>query len=107
MIQQVTAEQLRSRLAEPGRSPALLDVREPWEYDVCHIAGSTSIPMSQLLARLEELEPSRPTIVICHHGVRSQHVAAYLERCGFSDVMNLVGGVDAWARCVDPAMPTY
>lgn len=107
MIQQVTAAQLRSRLALPEEPPILLDVREPWEYEVCHIAGSRSIPMSQLLGRMEELQPACPTVVICHHGVRSQHVAAYLERCGFADVMNLVGGVDAWARTVDPSMPTY
>lgn len=107
MIHQVTAEQLSSRLGQPGELPVLLDVREPWEYEVCHITGSCSIPMSQLVARLEELQPARPTVVICHHGVRSQHVAAYLERCGFANVMNLVGGVDAWARTVDPSMPTY
>lgn len=107
MVRQLSAEELRSRLAGAAEPVVLLDVREPWEFEVCHIAGSRSLPMSQLLGRLQELQPGHPTVVICHHGVRSQRVAAYLAQAGFADVMNLVGGVDGWARSVDPSMPVY
>ena len=91
-----------------GREPvALLDVREPWEFEVCRIGGSRLVPLSQLPARLAELDPGRPTVVICHHGVRSLRAAAYLEHCGFGDVVNLSGGIDAWARTVDQGMAVY
>ena len=106
-MRHVSPAQLQSHLAQAAEQLTLLDVREPWEFDVCRIAGSRLVPMSQIVSRLGELDPQAPTVVICHHGVRSQRVAAYLERSGFGDVMNLVGGVDAWARTVDPAMPLY
>lgn len=106
-MRQVSPAQLRERLAAGASPTLLLDVREPWEFEVCRIPGSRLIPMSQIVARLGDLDPGAPTVVICHHGVRSQRVAAYLERCGFAEVMNLTGGVDAWARTVDPAMPIY
>jgi rhodanese-related sulfurtransferase len=63
--------------------------------------------MREVPARLEELDPAREVIAICHHGARSQQVALYLERNGFSKVHNLQGGVDAWSRTVDPAVPLY
>lgn len=106
-MRHVSPAQLQSHLAHGAEPPTLLDVREPWEFEVCRIAGSRLIPMSQLVARLGELDPKAPVVVICHHGVRSQRVAAYLERSGFIDVTNLVGGVDAWARTIDPTMPLY
>ena len=100
------AQELQSWLA--GRSNvALLDVREPWEFDVCRIEGSRLIPLAQLPARLAELDSDRTTVVICHHGVRSLRAASYLEHCGFGDVVNLTGGIDAWARTVDQAMAVY
>jgi rhodanese-related sulfurtransferase len=85
----------------------LLDVREPWELEICRIEGAERIPMRRIPASLHQLEPDRPVVVICHHGIRSQQVALYLERQGFSQVYNLQGGVDGWARDVDPTMPTY
>ena len=63
--------------------------------------------MEEIQARMCELDPSSETVVICHHGGRSMRVAMFLERQGFSSVHNLAGGVDAWARSVDPSMPTY
>ena len=100
------AGELQSWLAGRG-NVALLDVREPWEFDLCRIEGSRLIPLSQLPARLGELDPERTTVVICHHGVRSLRAASYLEHCGFGDVVNLTGGIDAWARTVDQAMAVY
>ncbi|MBL0142229.1 MAG: sulfurtransferase [Betaproteobacteria bacterium] len=101
------APELQSWLTSAPGPVALLDVREPWEFDVCRIAGSRLIPLSQLPSRLAELDPERPTVVICHHGVRSLRAAAYLEHCGFGDVVNLSGGIDAWARAVDRGMSVY
>jgi rhodanese-related sulfurtransferase len=63
--------------------------------------------MRELPARVVELDPERETVVICHHGVRSFHVGRFLEHSGFAHVINLTGGVDGWAKEVDPTMPTY
>jgi rhodanese-related sulfurtransferase len=101
------APELKAWLASDPGPVALLDVREPWEFEVCRIDGSRLIPLSQLPSRQGELDPGRPTVVICHHGVRSLRAAAYLEHCGFGDVVNLSGGIDAWARTVDSGMSVY
>lgn len=101
------APEVRTWLANESGPVALLDVREPWEFEVCRIEGSRLIPLSQLPARLNELDPARPTVVICHHGVRSLRAGAFLEHCGFEDVVNLSGGIDAWAKTVDPGMAVY
>lgn len=90
-----------------GHEPVLLDVREPWEWEVCRLPGAILIPMRELPARFAELNRDAETVVICHHGVRSYHAARYLETQGFGNVVNLSGGVAAWADEVDPAMPRY
>lgn len=92
---------------DAGHTPVLLDVREPWEWAVCRVPGAVLIPMRDLPARACELNSQAETVVICHHGVRSFHAARYLETLGFDDVVNLSGGVAAWADEVDPAMPRY
>jgi rhodanese-related sulfurtransferase len=104
----IAAAALNAWLADgTRRPPQLLDVREPWELQISRIAGSLHIPMGQIPARAAELDAQCDVVVICHHGARSAHVATYLEQQGFARVHNLVGGVDAWARSVDPAMPVY
>lgn len=104
----VSAPELAAWLADEQREqPVLLDVREPWEFKICSIADSQHVPMQAIPAKLGELDPERDIVCICHHGVRSLHVAMFLARQGFERVYNLTGGVDAWARQVDPAMPTY
>ncbi len=87
--------------------PLLLDVREPWEFDICRIDGSLNIPMGQIPQRLDELEDADEIVVICHHGIRSQQVIWYLRQQLDADLVNLAGGVAAWAREVDPDMPVY
>ena len=105
---QITPQRLQQWLADGARKPPLLlDVREPWEQRTCQIAGSMLAPMNTIPARVHELDRDAETVVICHHGVRSLRAAAYLEHCGFTDVVNLSGGIDAWARTVDPAMALY
>lgn len=85
----------------------LLDVREPWEHELCHIAGDLHIPMGQIPERLADIPQHRPLIVVCHHGMRSYQVAEFLLARGFADVANLDGGIDAWARAVDPTLARY
>lgn len=85
----------------------VVDVREPWEHALCVLEGSRLLPMQSLPQRLHELDPMRTTVVVCHHGVRSFQVALWLKRNGFSDVANLSGGIDAWAREIDPGVAVY
>lgn len=90
-----------------GAQPLLLDVREAWEYQICHLPDSTLLPMGQVLQQYQTLDSARETVVICHHGVRSQQVAFFLESRGFKNLINLSGGIDVWAKTVDPHMSTY
>lgn len=107
-MQQVGARQLAEWLADDSRpKPVLLDVREPWEFELCRIAGSQHIPMHLVPMRCDEIEEDQDVVVICHHGGRSMQVAMFLERKGFGRVYNLMGGVEAWAEQVDPATRRY
>jgi rhodanese-related sulfurtransferase len=106
-MRQLEAPELRAWLGQQREPVTLLDVREPWEYSLCRMDGSVHIPLGLLPARLAELDPDRPTVVICHHGMRSLQAGSFLERQGFADVVNLRGGIDGWARTVDPAMAVY
>ncbi len=107
-MRQLRPAELKEWLDDPQReAPLLLDVRELWEFDRCHIAGAMLVPMGTIPTQLNTLDPDRETVVICHHGVRSYHVAKFLEHNGFNNVINLSGGVDAWAKEVDRTMPLY
>ncbi len=107
-MQHLSTTELAAWLADNSRvQPLLLDVREPWEYETCHIQGSQLIPMSSIPIRQEELDPEQPVVCICHHGARSMQVAAFLERAGFENITNLTGGIHDWALQVDRSMPTY
>jgi rhodanese-related sulfurtransferase len=104
----LSTRELAEWLVDADRAkPLLLDVREPWENNVCQIDGSLLAPMQTVPQRMNEWDAARDIVCICHHGGRSMHVAMFLERHGFASVFNLTGGVDAWARQVDPTMPTY
>jgi rhodanese-related sulfurtransferase len=107
-MQQITPQALKAWLDDPARTPpVLLDVREPWEVETCALDGARHVPMNAIPARASELDAAVPTVVVCHHGGRSMQVAFFLERQGFAQVFNLAGGVDAWAKTVDPSMPQY
>ena len=107
-MNQISAAQLKSWLDDRGREPPLLlDVREAWEHEKARIEGSTLIPMREVGARIGELDEDREVVAICHRGGRSMQVAMFLERQGFKRVHNLQGGIDAWSRTVDPAVPVY
>lgn len=95
-----------------GEPPLLLlDVREPWEFALASIridgVTTTLIPMNEIPGRLDELDPLQPVACICHHGMRSAQVVAFLARQGFARVYNLAGGIAAWSDEVDAAVPRY
>lgn len=107
-MRHLSAPELAAWLADASRSaPQLLDVREAWEHEYCHIPGSTLMPMASVPLRLQELQPDEPLVCICHHGGRSMQVGMFLESRGFGEVYNLSGGVNTWAQTVDPAMKRY
>jgi rhodanese-related sulfurtransferase len=101
----ITASGLKARL-DAGDRPVLLDVREPWEFELARIEGSRLIPMMELEERFAELDPGAETVVICHHGNRSSYVTQALQRAGFQKVINLEGGLDAYSF-VDESVPPY
>ena len=105
-VQQITPSELKRRL-DAGEELVLLDVREHEEVALCSIEGSLHIPMGELAVRHVELDPERPTVCVCHHGIRSANVAAALERFGFPTLFNLTGGIDRWADEVEPGMRRY
>jgi len=90
-----------------GAKMILLDVREPYEYEICHIRGSKLIPLGELSKRLHELEKDREIVVYCHHGNRSATAMNLLRKEGYTNSRNLKGGIDAWRVRVDPTMRSY
>jgi rhodanese-related sulfurtransferase len=106
LISQITPVELKQRL-DAADAPFLLDVREPREFDYCHVEGSVLIPMAELPQRAAELPTDREIVAICHHGVRSFQAAEFLRQNFGLDVTNLEGGIAAWAQEVDPAMKQY
>ena len=120
-MQQLGARELAALCAGPltPSSPVLLDVREAWEFALgaIHVEGASTlhIPMNEVPARLGEIEAARtgaagaarPVVCICHHGMRSAQVVAFLQRQGPGPVYNLAGGTEAWSTAVDPSVPRY
>jgi rhodanese-related sulfurtransferase len=107
-MQQLTAQQLKEWLDDPSRDkPVLVDVREPWELNVCRLPGVMPMPMRAVPARYPELKRDAETVIVCHHGARSYQVGMFLEHQGFSNLFNLYGGMAAWSRDADPTTPTY
>ena len=106
-MRELSTDDCKSYLEQAATPPLLLDVREPWEYSIVHLEHSRLIPMREIPQAAESMNPEQETIVICHHGIRSRAVALYLESTGFSNVINLNGGLDAWARDTDRQMPAY
>jgi rhodanese-related sulfurtransferase len=106
-MSEITPQELKARLSLRER-PLLLDVRQDWETKLCRLDNSIHIPIEEIELRVEELSPDDEIVVYCHQGVRSAAVAQYLrEQHGFKNVKNLAGGLDFWARSVDPGMRRY
>ena len=90
-----------------GEELLLIDVREPVEYQLARIEGARLMPLSRFQDWAGTLKPDQEIVVICHHGIRSAQVCAYLAREGFAKMVNLEGGIDRWSAEVDPAVPVY
>ncbi|MEM6330481.1 MAG: rhodanese-like domain-containing protein [Planctomycetota bacterium] len=105
---EVSCESVRDRLTT-GEDLLLLDCREADEHATASVAAAVLLPMSELAARVSELEPhrQRPIVVMCHHGMRSAQVAAWLAGQGFASVKSMAGGIDAWAEQIDATVPRY
>lgn len=103
----LTTHDVRARL-ESGPPMRLIDVREPHEHAVAQIAGAELLPLSQAHAWISALPRDAPIVFFCHHGYRSQQIAAYLAvHHGYTNLANMLGGIDEWSRLIDPAVPRY
>ncbi|MBU0552172.1 sulfurtransferase [Myxococcota bacterium] len=103
----LSAMQLQEHLKVADPPPLLLDVRERWEFEIVRLPSAQLMPMHRLFAEVKALDAAREIVVICHHGVRSRMVAAFLETQGFERVINLRDGIDGWATHVDKGMARY
>jgi len=107
MDYEIAPEELKS-LLKSDSDIVVLDVREPWEVEMANMAHHKHIPMGDIPARFNrELDAEKHIVVVCHHGVRSMNVTAWLRRQGFEKVQSLRGGIDRWARQIDPKVPVY
>jgi adenylyltransferase/sulfurtransferase len=105
-VEEITARELKSRL-DAGEPLTVVDVREPHEAAICRIEGARLVPLGSLPERLHELDSAQSYVLHCRSGVRSAKAVALLREAGFRRVLNLQGGILAWARDVDPSLPTY
>jgi adenylyltransferase/sulfurtransferase len=108
MVRQINVQQLADRLAD-GQPVYLLDVRQPQEHETAKLPDSHLIPLDELMNRTQEIQPPDDALLVvyCHHGIRSLSGAAILEQHGFSNVVSLAGGIDAWSVHIDPKVPRY
>jgi rhodanese-related sulfurtransferase len=96
-----------SELLRGEKPPLVVDVREPEEYELARVEGARLLPLSLFNEWAASLDPETETVFMCHHGVRSAQVCAFLSRQGFEKLHNLAGGIDRWATDVDPSVPRY
>ena len=102
----ITVRELKDRL-DNGEQVFLLDVREPHEYSMAKIEGSTLIPLGTLPTSMNQLDPNHEIVALCHKGMRSADAVGFLLQQGFANVKNLIGGIDAWSVEIDPSVPRY
>jgi rhodanese-related sulfurtransferase len=95
------------RRQKAGEEFLLVDVREPWEFEVCRIEGAKLMPMRTIPANLQALDGDEDVICYCHHGQRSLDVAAWLRAQGVESAQSLAGGIERWSREIDPTVPRY
>ena len=106
MVKEVSPQELQS-LLNSGKGYFLIDVRQAWEFKLCCLPGSLNIPLGELHKASIQLPDDKELVTICHHGVRSRQAAILLEQCGYPNVVSLQGGIEAWARDINPAMERY
>jgi rhodanese-related sulfurtransferase len=106
MVDEISVERLKA-LVDAGEAPRVLDVREAYELEISSLPFALHIPMGEVPARMGELDPEAPLIVMCRSGGRSMQVARFLEARGFRSVSNLAGGILAWGERIDPSLSPY
>lgn len=106
MTRDMSPRELAERL-RGAQPPTVVDVREPWEYQLAHIAGSRLVPLNTLPAALSTFDPAADYVLLCHHGVRSDAGLELLRARGLTRVAHLAGGIDAWSTDVDPTVRRY
>ena len=102
---EIDPEEVRTKLA--CGDITLVDVREGWERQTAAIQPSRHIPMGDIPASVQQLDPDDHIVIYCHHGVRSMNVAVWLREQGFDNVQSMRGGIDRWSKTVDPKVPLY
>ncbi len=102
----IEVEQLRDML-QSATPPVVIDVREKWENELCQIPGNKLIPLGSLPEHLNEIPKDAPVVLHCHHGGRSGRAVAYLMQQGYTNALNLKGGIHAWSERIDPSVKTY
>lgn len=105
-MQQMTVQQLAEQM-KAGTAPVIIDVREPYEYQRARIEGAILKPLGEIYQWARELDKEQSYVVMCHTGARSYQAAFMLERLGFTQVANLLGGIDDWTMRIDPTVPRY
>lgn len=104
---EITVAEANELLTAAASESVLLDVREPWEIEICHVRNARFIPMRQIPEKLGEIPEDRHILVLCHHGSRSRQVAHFLSAHGYKNVSNVAGGIAAWADEIDPTLARY
>ncbi|MBX7170735.1 MAG: hypothetical protein K1X72_07235 [Pyrinomonadaceae bacterium] len=104
--QTVSPTEIAERIKN-GEEVNLIDVREPLEFEIASVEGAKLFPLSQFNEWINDLEPEKEIVVMCHHGIRSANLCMFLVRNGFEKVFNLDGGIDLWSKEVDPTIPRY
>ena len=103
---EITPAEVKARL-DRGEKVVIVDVREPWEFEICRIEGAKLVPLGTLAASLNALPDVDELICYCHHGMRSLDAAAWLRFQGFEKAKSLAGGIERWSRDVDSKVPRY
>jgi adenylyltransferase/sulfurtransferase len=103
---EMTPTELAERIAR-GHAPDLIDVREPYEWQIARIPGARLVPLATIPQAVSSLNPGREIVVYCHHGIRSAQAAEQLRTAGFTRVWNLAGGIDRWSHEIDASVPKY
>jgi adenylyltransferase/sulfurtransferase len=103
---EITPADVKARL-DRGENLVLVDVREPWEYELCRIEGAKLVPLGALAASLQTLPDVDEVICYCHHGMRSLDAAAWLRFQGIEKAKSMIGGIERWSLDIDPKVPRY
>ncbi len=106
MVPEISVQELKRKM-DAREALELIDVREPFEFEIARIDGATLIPLGEIAERADELRREEPIIVHCHSGRRSAQAVRLLQQRGFTNVYNLEGGIDAWSDLIDPSVPRY